>query len=99
MDGELWLASIIVLILLLLDDGGRMENKRYTLSAMNYDEETGRPKSLGIYKTEDIHTHALRTADLMLDVNPEAMLIEIYDNKSNTYEQVSRLNNDHRKVG
>lgn len=65
--------------------------RRYTLSAHKYDEETGRARPMGIYKTEDLHSHAIHTAKLMLDTNPEAMLIEIFDMRTNKYEHYSRL--------
>lgn len=85
------LAVLLLFILFLLGKGDGME-RRYMLSAFKYDEETGRPVSMHIYKTDDLATHAERTARLMLDVNPEATLIEIFDTRTKSTSTISRLN-------
>lgn len=68
-----------------------MPDRRYSLSAQKYNEDTGRPEALGIHKVEDIHTHAVHTAKTMLDTIPEATIIEVYDHDTERYEYISRL--------
>lgn len=56
-----------------------MQRTRYTLSAFEYDEDTGHAKAMGYYKQEDLLTEARHTAQNMLDLEPSATYVTIYE--------------------
>jgi hypothetical protein len=72
---------VVILVLLLIDKvGDTMHGSfRYSLSAFRYNEDTGRPEGMGEYKKENLLTEARHTARNMLDMNPEAAFIRIYE--------------------
>lgn len=80
------LAALLLFLMFIFGRGEGM-GRRYMLSAFKYDEDSGRTVPLHVYKTEDLGTHAEHTARLMLETNPEAMLIEAYDTRT---KQITR---------
>lgn len=77
MGDLVWL--LVILVIVLLDRGETMTASRYSLSAFKYNEDTGRAEALHIWKKEDLLTEAKHTARNMLDMNPEAAFIRIYE--------------------
>lgn len=79
MNDLVWVA--IILILLLIDKlGDAMHGTfRYSLSAFKYNEDTGHAEPMGIHKRENLLSEAKHTARNILDKEPEASFVSIYE--------------------
>lgn len=75
-----WAWLLVLALLVLLDREGEMQGTcRYSLSAFKYDEDSGRAIGLGKYRKEQLLSEARHYARVMLEENPEAAFVRIYE--------------------